>query len=268
MFLHCPIWCKDLSSDRIQINVLKEYIESRLIEQKIFGRPRHGTIVSYVEKPSPIISGKNYLFGLLVVGSLSSILEALSIINNDKEIELLRASIYPIDLDRRNAKLIVFLASQDKRKIWELTDKLVSVNEIPIVEIIKTPKRNKPIIDVWSYPPVVGEEVLSSIPNKLLNRILDKIDEKELGKTLGEYFVKVLKNSNDLFTCLDLIEVLGYGLVRNIRKEKKETIAEIRSLSKLDEKYCAFLSSIIGKILNVNTSFSLEHDKCIIRIPS
>lgn len=258
-----------MSSDRIQINVLKEYIKSRLIEQKIFGRPRHTTIVSYVEKPSPMISRKEYLFGLLVVGSFNSILEALSIMSDDKENELIRASIYPIDLDRRNAKLIVFLTSQDRRKIWELTDKLVSINEIPIVEIIKTPDKNKPVIDVWNYPPVVSEDVLSLIPNKLLYHILDKIDEKELGKTLGKYFAKVLSTSNDLFTCLDLIEAFGYGLVRNIKKEKNETIIEIRSLSKTsDERYCTFLSSIIREILNVNTSFSVENDKCVIRISS
>ncbi len=248
--------------------MLKEYIESRLIEQRIFGRPRHATIVSYVEKPSPIICGRNYLFGLLVVGSFNSILEALSIINNDKEVEVLRASIYPIDSEQRNVKLIVFLSSQDKRKIWELTDRLVSINEIPIVEIIKTPRKNKPIIDVWSYPPVIGEEALFSIPSKLLNHILGKTNERELGKSLGKYFARVLKNNNDLFTCLDLIEALGYGLVRNIRKEKKEIIAEIKSLDEVDEKYCMFISSFVEEFLNVKASFNIENDRCVIRITS
>ncbi len=240
----------------------KDYVESLLLERRLRGVP--GKTVykpTYFEKPSPLLMSNENLFCIRLVGKIETLLNAIQMINDTENTRLIDCYIR----FKSSPYLTCILSSKNKDSIWALTDKLVSLNDLLYIDVLKAaePSSHGYIVNPWLFPIEIGRETMSLIPLKTLCRI-----DSDYAGAIIDSLVDLIKNRlgmnvKDRDLLIDTITVLGLGKVIRKWYDKGTQFVEITCGCPSDT-YCEFIRVLLEKLSGIKYRILHKGSVCLL----
>ncbi|NPA98000.1 MAG: hypothetical protein GXO43_01340 [Crenarchaeota archaeon] len=240
----------------------KDYVESLLLERRLRGVP--GKTISkptYFEKPSPIIKSNESLFCVRLVGKTETLLNAIQLIKDAENIKLIECYMN----FRPSPYLTCILSSKSRDSIWSLTDRLVLLNDLMYVDVLKAfePSDKGYVVNPWLFPVEIGRETMSLIPLKTLCT-LDEKTSRTIIETITDLIKKRLGvNIKDRDLLVETISVLGLGRIVRKWYDKGTQFIEI-TCGHPSEAYCEFIKRLLENLSGLKYKILHKGSVCLL----
>lgn len=241
------------SKDRI-----KEYIDAIMIEAKLISVHENAK-EDYSEKPSPILPVSGNLYGLKVKCRYELVPEVIrTVFSFSKKIAV--EEIYTRNHGGQ-AKIYIFVYASGLKSIWKIVDRLLEIEGITKVDVIKSRSREGVSLNPWFFPPVINDTILSLIPIDILCGI-DKKNALLLAEKIAEVIVNGIDKNIHYTIIPRIIETFGLGRIEYEKYSDDKALFDVSCQNKKHSSgYCTLLKQLIAMLTKMKVE-AVERNNC------
>ncbi len=241
------------SRDRI-----KEYIDAIMIEAKLISE-HEKTREEYSEKPSPLLPASGNLYGLKIKCRYEQVPEVIGTVFSFSK-KVVVEEVYARNHGGQ-AKIYVFVYASGLESVWKIVDRLLEIEGISKVDVIKSRSRESIILNPWFFPPVINNTILSLIPIDVLCGI-DKKNALLLAEKLAEIIINGIDKNIHYTFIPRIIETFGLGRIEDEKYSDDKALFEVSCQNKKHSSgYCVFLKQLVAMLTKMKVK-AVEEDNC------
>jgi hypothetical protein len=241
---------------------VKDYINAIMLEEKIIEQ-RAPEEEAITEKSTPFIPYNARLFGIKFRVDQGESAEAISKILSNPKIFL--DELYVKNYGN-NVRIIAFIYTDNINNVWNTINELLELKSVSKIDILRTHKKTGLVMpNPWLFPPRIGREILSLIPQCEICRSGDSVILGSMRKLSELIREEIGGKSLEPEAIARIIYTFGLGVIDGSLYNDESVIIRIRCCSSIpSESYCRILGAFASYLYNGRVESSLDDKTCIL----